>query len=264
MKTETNQLKAQLDRWGHFYVETDSGIIVTERNSDVYLSSLTTLPEGVKFENQGSVDLGAIQGDVSYLGATLNLRTVDGSTMAILSEHERDGINIAKAKYFQGGDPKNWSRAYVASRGNHTAHGDTIREAVEDVTFKYLRDTVDTCEIIAEVKKTQQVTRSQYRVLTGACRQGIQRFMDEHQISAETESLPLRQVLDLTANAYGGDKMRELFPPPRGACTRLPFPATSQEPTSIVSIAGGTSWHRPRARSASGAGGTWRRAADNL
>ena len=53
------QFKETLNKKGYSYTENDGNITVNNQGY-VYLSSLTTLPAGTKFENKGYVDLGSL------------------------------------------------------------------------------------------------------------------------------------------------------------------------------------------------------------
>ena len=89
-----------------------------------------------------------------------------------------------------------------------SAHGKTLKEAMEDLTFKKLRNT-DNSEIIKEIKKTSKVNRVQYRAITGACQMGTERFCQQHNITADEISLEeLRKIL---VNDYGAEKFWNLI-----------------------------------------------------
>jgi hypothetical protein len=49
-----------------------------ENNGSVYLTSLTALPKGVKFENHGHVYLPSLTGEHTYRGEPREFRYVDG------------------------------------------------------------------------------------------------------------------------------------------------------------------------------------------
>jgi hypothetical protein len=169
----------------------------------------------VKFENQGYVDLRSINGKIKYLGKEIEIQNIDGSTMLIESRQKRDEFEVCRARYFGGGSLRKLKRCYVASRGDFYAHGETLKEAIEDVNFKYLQESQDISEVIERVRETQMVNLTDYRLITGACRLGCKEFLKDKGLLDKTE-LPLNQVLELTANAYGGGRMAELFSNERG------------------------------------------------
>jgi len=75
---KANFLK-RLDQDGIKYTEKDGVIIIDEKGS-VYLSSLTALPDGIQFNNQGSVYLRSLKNfDETQAGADKrNLYVVNG------------------------------------------------------------------------------------------------------------------------------------------------------------------------------------------
>ena len=126
-----------------------------------------------------------------------------------LSEHKRDNIKIIKAVDTHTLLDDNVKEIYIAVEGELSAHGYTIREAVEDLTLKKL-DNVNTDEIVAEIKKTGKVTRSQYRAITGACSFGTNKFCEEHNIQ-ELEEIELTELRKILINDYGAEKFWELI-----------------------------------------------------
>ena len=84
-----------------------------------------------------------------------------------------------------------------------SAHGKNLREAIEDLTFKKLRNT-DKAEIAKEINKTGKVTRLQYRAITGACRMGTEAFCRKNNIKEEQEEINLDELEKiLTLENYG-------------------------------------------------------------
>ena len=126
-----------------------------------------------------------------------------------LSEHKRDNIKIIKAvdidDIYLSDEAK---PIYIAKEGRLTAHGYTIREAVEDLTLKKL-DKVNTAEIVAKIKETGKVTRSQYRAITGACSFGTNKFCEEHSIQ-DLEEIELTELRKILVNDYGAEKFWSL------------------------------------------------------
>ena len=109
----------------------------------------------------------------------------------IKSVKRRDNITIYKTLL-----------GYCVVEKELSAHGKTLKEAIEDLTFKKL-ENIDTSEIIKEIKKTGKVTRLQYRAITGACRMGTEGFCNKHNIQdlEEIELEELRKIL--TLDNYG-------------------------------------------------------------
>ena len=163
----------------------------------LYLSSLTTLPEGVT--------LSALQvlGNFRQTYRGESLEPIDGTVMAMGEAHQVGAATVCAARYL--GSPAESEKCFVAKVGEHTAHGATAREAIEDATAK--AGPADVAGIVAEIKKTGVVNRAQYRALTGACREGVRQWCRTHNVADDVESLPLADVLRLTSGNYGGERL---------------------------------------------------------
>jgi len=100
---------------------------------------------------------------------------------------------------------------YVAKHGDHFAHGDTIREAVEDAGLKYFRSR-DVEENIAEFKARFKPGKKYaghefYRwhwVLTGSCRAGRKLFIEEKGVCLDDE-YTVQEFMNLCRDRYGWD-----------------------------------------------------------
>ena len=134
----------------------------------------------------------------------------DGLWTIKLSEHKRENIRIIKAIDIDDICSKADIKAiYIAKEDELTAHGYTVREAIEDLTYKKL-DNVDSEEIIAEIKRTGKVTRSQYRALTGACSFGTNKFCEEHNIQ-DLEEIEISELRKILINDYGAERFWSLI-----------------------------------------------------
>ena len=128
-----------------------------------------------------------------------------------LSEKKRENIVIIKAVYMNNiYDDSEIKEIYIAKENELTAHGYTIREAIEDLTFKKMKD-VNVDEIISKIKKTGKVTRSQYRAITGACQYGTEQFCKQNNIE-ELEEIELDKLREiLTVDNYGAKEFWNLI-----------------------------------------------------
>ena len=134
----------------------------------------------------------------------------DGLWTIKLSEHKRENISIIKAIDIDDIYLKSDVKAiYIAKENELTAHGYTVREAMDDLTYKKL-DNVDSEEIIAEIKRTGKVTRSQYRALTGACSFGTNKFCEEHNIQ-DLEEIEISELRKILINDYGAERFWNLI-----------------------------------------------------
>ena len=48
-----------------------------------------------------------------------------------------------------------------------------------------------------------------YRIITGACRQGTQRFIDS--LGELKEAYTVREIVEMTKSQYGAEKFKEFF-----------------------------------------------------
>ena len=120
----------------------------------VDLDNLTTLPEGVEFNNRDNVYLESLIGKHNYRGKLLEFKHIDGYTMIIESTKKSGDFTIMKSRYFKGGEISDMPKCWIASRGDYFAHGKTMKQAIEDVNFKYLQATLDVTELVESIKKT--------------------------------------------------------------------------------------------------------------
>ena len=137
---------------------------------------------------------------------------LDGIWTIKLSEKKRDNITIIKAidiDDIYNKNPDEIKEIYIAKEGELSAHGHTLREAIDDLTLKKL-DNVDVNEIVSEIKKTGKVTRSQYRAITGACSFGTNKFCEKHNIQ-DLEEIELSELRKILINDYGAKRFWELI-----------------------------------------------------
>ena len=101
---------------------------------------------------------------------------------------------------------------HVVYDGTFYAHAATLREGVQDILFKRAKDRG------AEVYKQYSLNDSidtkdaivMYRIITGACRQGTQQFIDSLPDGLK-ESYTIREIMEMTKGQYGGETFREFF-----------------------------------------------------
>ena len=98
---------------------------------------------------------------------------------------------------------------YCAVEGKLSAHGKTLKKAIEDLTFKKLRNK-DVSDIVAEIKRTGKVNRMQYRAITGACQFGTEQFCKQHNIE-QLEEIEISKLREILINDYGAEKFWELI-----------------------------------------------------
>ena len=107
-------------------------------------------------------------------------------------------------------------KAFIGKYKNCFAHGETIRDAIGDARSKYYQslnfDEVKE-KLLAEFKEKGKLTVKElynwHGILTGSCRFGRSQFQTEHNLK-DDDLLSLEEFIELTKNAFGGDKIRNL------------------------------------------------------
>jgi len=176
----------------------------------LYLRSLTSLPEGVTLSVGGSLYLGILTSETQvYQGQTIRLRNIDYITTRLISSRKVGDVTLWRAQYFRGhldADP----RCYVAQGGADYAHGESAEEALRDLRFKVAQRDLDPDELVAEIKARGVVTFNDYRLLTGACAEGLRDGLRQRG-RPDAEDMPLAEALALCVGGYGGDTFRRLM-----------------------------------------------------
>ena len=139
---------------------------------------------------------------ITFKNQTYSVKCVDGYCMVVLREKQMQDITILKCVYF----PEMTGAVYVAEKDGYAAHGETIRDAIEDLKFKILQDT-NVEEHIQRIKQQGYMNAEDYRLLTGACREGTKRFLQKHGLTWE-DTMPVAQVLEITKGQYGSEKFQ--------------------------------------------------------
>lgn len=100
----------------------------------------------------------------------------------------------------------------MISDGNHFAHCDKLRDGIADLLFKTAKDrgaeqyrgmSLDT-----ELTVPDAVTM--YRVITGACKQGSEAFVNSFGEKLK-ERYTIREILELTKGQYGSENFARFF-----------------------------------------------------
>ena len=180
-----------------------------ENDGYVYLPRLTTLPKGTRFENGGGVYLDSLTSpSQTYLGQTVTLRHIDDFTMLMGASRKIGEVTLHKARYFGGGPIEKLRECYIAEQDDTFAHGQTAKDAMRDLRFKFAQADYDASDLIAEIKERGTVRWEDFRLITGACSHGLRVGMEQADLDPEAEELPLNVVL---AKVHGpfGDAFKE-------------------------------------------------------
>lgn len=177
----------------------------------LFLSSLPALPEGVTLSAGRWLALGGLSDETQhYQGKTIRLRCIDGITTRLIRARKVGTATLWTAQYFRGHldtDP----RCYVAQEGDTYAHGETAERALRDLRFKIMSADFDPDELVARIKRRGTVEFNDYRLLTGACENGLREGLRARGLDPDTNELPLATALELSRGAYGGDRFARLM-----------------------------------------------------
>lgn len=131
---------------------------------------------------------------------------VDGIATFLRKKKKRGEFEIWEGKFFNDDQ-----KCFVANRQDFYAHGRTIKEAIEDVNFKYLNESMDVQDVVNQIKATGSMSVAEFRMITGACREGCRRFLKQRGIS-KTE-LPFNEAIELIKDQFGWGRIQEAFSP---------------------------------------------------
>ena len=99
----------------------------------------------------------------------------------------------------------------VVSNGTYYAHCNNIREGIADIIFKTASDRgaqqYKNLSLDNEIKTEEAITM--YRIITGACKQGTQNFIDG--IGELKESYTIKEIIEMTSGHYGSEAFKEFF-----------------------------------------------------
>ena len=124
--------------------------------------------------------------------------------------------NYAKGFILQG--DLTLKPTYIAKGNNLFAHGYTLREAIDALNDKLFED-MDEDERIAAFLECHNFT-DKYPVrdlyewhhkLTGGCEAGRQSFARDHEIDIDNDEMTVREFVELTKNAYGGEIIERIL-----------------------------------------------------
>lgn len=99
----------------------------------------------------------------------------------------------------------------VVSDGTHYAHCGKLRDGIADLLFKTTaaRGAEQYRGYALDQAVSYEEAVTMYRIITGACRQGTQRFVDG--LSEVKEAYTVREMLEMTAGQYGAARFQAFF-----------------------------------------------------
>ena len=136
---------------------------------------------------------------------------VDGIPTIFTSVH----ANVAKGFIFQS--DLTMTPCFVVKGHNLFAHGDDLREAMDDLRNKMFEDMPEEERISAFIKEHPELDKPYpnkelfdwHNRLTGSCLAGRNAFVKDRGLSLEGETT-VHAFIELTENAYGGSTIKKL------------------------------------------------------
>ena len=192
---------------------------------DLRNTPIVELPEGLTVG--GSLNLRGTQivelpdgliigGDIfGFRGCTSHIKRLENGDFVPERYLYADGIlthvkrkkNFQNYDYFIGKIPGR----NVLSDGSFYAHCRNIRDGIRDLAFKRAKNRgADQFRDIGldDVIPTDDMV-AMYRVITGACQQGTEQFLQS--LGSLKEAYTVREAIALTEGQYGADRFREFF-----------------------------------------------------
>jgi len=95
--------------------------------------------------------------------------------------------------------------------GTYYAHCENIKKGLRDLNFKHSQDR--RIEQYKNLKLTSNLSfdesKTMYRILTGACRQGTESFISN--LKTIKDQYTIQELIDLTVNQYGHEVFKKFF-----------------------------------------------------
>lgn len=142
--------------------------------------------------------------EIEQDGETLAVQCIDGYCTETLRTRKLGEAEVSQVRIFGDERP-----LWVAKILEYYAHGETSREAVEDCQFKVRQGELDLEEEILRIRQEDKVTVEDYRLLTGACREGCRRFLESTGVTRK--SLSVHEAIELVQGQYGAERFIELL-----------------------------------------------------
>jgi hypothetical protein len=147
-----------------------------------------------------------------YTPGFANFRVYDDIPCAVISKKSKDGVEIMACRKAQIKDNNIvGGRFYVAKRGDVTAHGETAKEALDELVFKTgARDVEQYRDMPLTTRKSPKQWALIYRQVTGACQYGTNDFMQRKTLK---KSYTLKEIIAETKGAYGHEQFKSVVSP---------------------------------------------------
>jgi hypothetical protein len=100
---------------------------------------------------------------------------------------------------------------YAVSDGQNWAHGETVKNAKENLRYKISnRDKSKYKDLKLTDKVSFEEAVKMYRVITGACEYGCKQFVELHIQTIQTK-YSVEEIINLTKGCWGNDELKKFF-----------------------------------------------------
>lgn len=169
------------------------------------LDALKTVGGNLYIYAKSSITAGKL-----YPGGYDKFAVIDGIGCVVLSEKKQDGVTIRLCRHSKiKGQKVVGDKFFVASSNGHNAHGKTIAEATQELVFKAgSRDVSQWKNMSADTVKTPDEWAFVYRMITGACRYGTDRFIASK--GKVRKRYTLAEIVAETKGSFGHERFCEV------------------------------------------------------
>ena len=194
----------------------------------LYLPNVTKIPEGFNPTVGGNLDLNSVTKIPKGFNPTVNGGIHNGTNLDIpytkLGKNPiiwNDGKYIKvddiftevvykKGNVYQVKKLNNPTEFYLVTDGTKWAHGDTLKEAYQDLVYKVTnRSKEDFEHLTLDSALTFEDSVACYRTITSACSFGTRDFVQSNGI--EEKDRTISEIIELTKGSYGNDSFVKFF-----------------------------------------------------
>jgi hypothetical protein len=140
-----------------------------------------------------------------YTGGYSNFKVFDNIGCVVLSEKQKGDVKILSCRHSKIKNQKViGEKFYVAQKNGQNAHAKTVGAALQEIQFKTgNRDITQFKNMPANTKKAPNEWAFVYRMVTGACQYGIQKFIESK--GKLKKIYTLKEIVQITEGQWGHD-----------------------------------------------------------
>ena len=172
-------------------------------------TNITELPEGLRVGRNLILSNNTLQSEMDKVISIENGEYVDKKWLyadGILT-HIKKKKKLGSYTFYIGKIPGH----NVVTDGTHFAHCSSLREGIADLKFKEAsyRGADQYKDMSMDTIVTLEDAKTMYRIITGACRQGTEAFVNK--LPEKKEMYSIRECIELTRGQYNAKKFEEFF-----------------------------------------------------